>query len=120
MSMDSVSIKRGQAMLSQLNPKSFIGGFKEVTDQAQQAIELIPGVSIGFSNGGIIGQTVFEECKHEIIRLSSTGKSCGRRSRQAPLSSPRRRTLSKSRRRQLLSSRRGSSSTTGRRRTAAQ
>ena len=65
--MDSVNITRGAAMFHQLHPKSFIGGFREVTDQAQQPIELVPGVGIGFSHGGIIGQAVFETCKQEII-----------------------------------------------------
>ena len=65
--MDSVNITRGAAMFHQLHPKSFIGGFREVTDQAQQPIELVPGVGIGFSHGGIIGQAVFEACKQEII-----------------------------------------------------
>jgi len=42
-------------------------------------------------------------------RFRSILKSFDKRSRQVPLSSPKRRTLSKSRRRQLLSSRPGSS-----------
>jgi microcystin degradation protein MlrC len=66
-SMDSVGITRGQAMLSDLHPKSFIGGFREVTEQAQHPIELVPGVSIGFSKGGLISRGVFEECLREII-----------------------------------------------------
>ena len=66
--MESVGIERGEAMLEKLHPKSFIGGFREVTDQqTQQPIELVPGVRIGFSKGGLIGASVFEECQREIV-----------------------------------------------------
>ena len=34
--MDSVSITRGQAMLSRAHPKTFIGGFREVTTRNLQ------------------------------------------------------------------------------------
>lgn len=74
--MDSVSLTRGEAMLSGLHPKSFIGGFREVTEKSE--IELVPGVAIGFSNGGMIGRAVFESCQKEIIdSLKAMGRLDG-------------------------------------------
>ena len=66
--MESVRITRKESMLHGLHPKTFIGGFREVMEQQQyQQIELVPGVAIGFSKGGLISAAVFKECQREII-----------------------------------------------------
>ncbi|SVB79775.1 uncharacterized protein METZ01_LOCUS232629, partial [marine metagenome] len=52
--MARVNITRGPALISGVHPKSFLGGFIEGT--TQDDVELIPGVGISFSHGGIIGQ----------------------------------------------------------------
>ncbi len=63
--MNCVHIKRGQELLGTAHPKSFIGGFAEAAQRGD--IELVPGVGIDFSHGGIIGRDVFVECRREII-----------------------------------------------------
>lgn len=63
--IDKVHIKRGQELLSTAHAKSFIGGFAEGAKRSD--IELVPGVGIGFSHGGIIGRDVFVECRRDII-----------------------------------------------------
>ena len=74
--MESVNITRGPALISGVRPKSFLGGFIEGT--TQDDVELIPGVGISFSHGGIIGQQTFERCRDEIIgALRSMGQLDG-------------------------------------------
>jgi len=63
--MESVSIRRGAALLEGAHPKSFVGGFIE--GATRDDVELVPGVGISFSHGGIIGQQTFEHCRDEII-----------------------------------------------------
>jgi len=73
---DTVHCKRGEQLLTEAHPKSFVGGF---VDGAQRSdIELVPGVSISFAHGGIIGREVFAECRREIIdALSRMGELDG-------------------------------------------
>jgi microcystin degradation protein MlrC len=63
--LESVSIKRGAALIETAHPKNFVGGFIE--GAARDDVELVPGVGISFSHGGIIGQQTFEHCRDEII-----------------------------------------------------
>ena len=63
--MDSVSIQRGQDVITGAHPKTFIGGFLE--GAARDDIELVASVNIHFKHGGIIGKQVYEECRREII-----------------------------------------------------
>ena len=73
---DTVHCKRGEQLLTEAHPKSFVGGF---VDGAQRSdIELVPGVSISFAHGGIIGREVYAECRREIIdALSRMGELDG-------------------------------------------
>ena len=61
--MDSVSIQRGQDVITGAHPKNFIGGFLE--GAARDDIELVASVNIHFKHGGIIGKQVYEECRRE-------------------------------------------------------
>ena len=63
--LESVSIKRGAALIETAHPQNFVGGFIE--GAARDDVELVPGVGISFSHGGIIGQQTFEHCRDEII-----------------------------------------------------
>jgi len=69
-SMDKVHFTRGPALLNRAHAKSFVGGFAEGAQRDD--IELVPGVGIGFSHGGIIGRDVFVECQREIIDALAT------------------------------------------------
>ena len=74
--MESVSIKRGAALIEDAHPKSFVGGFIEGAHRDD--VELVPGVGISFSRGGIVGQQTFEHCRDEIIgSLKSMGELDG-------------------------------------------
>ena len=63
--MDSVRLSRGQQWIDGAHPKNFVGGFVE--GMRRDDIELVPGVSIRFSHGGIIGREIFEKCRAQII-----------------------------------------------------
>ncbi|HIE27450.1 TPA: M81 family peptidase [Candidatus Poribacteria bacterium] len=64
-SMDSVHIQRGEALLTQAHPRSFIGGFVEGAKHPN--VELIPTVGISFTHGGIIHADVYEHCRNMIV-----------------------------------------------------
>jgi len=64
-SMDSVHIQRGEALLTQAHPRSFIGGFVEGAKHPN--MELIPTVGISFTHGGIIHADVYEHCRNMIV-----------------------------------------------------
>ena len=64
-SMDTVHIRRGEALLPQRGARSFIGGFVEGANRSD--VELVPTVGIGFSHGGIIHADVYERCRDLIV-----------------------------------------------------
>ncbi|MCZ6679183.1 MAG: M81 family metallopeptidase [Candidatus Poribacteria bacterium] len=64
-SMDTVHVQRGEALLAQAHPRSFIGGFVEGAKRPD--VELIPTVGIGFSHGGIIRADVYQRCRGMIV-----------------------------------------------------
>lgn len=70
--MDFVQLVRGEEILAQARPKSFIGGFVEVARQRAD-VELVPAVDIGFARGGLISAKVFEECQTMIVETLKAG-----------------------------------------------
>lgn len=63
--MDSVRFKRGAELLTNVHPKSFLGGFIEGAQRGD--VELVPGVGVHYAHGGIIGRKVFEQSQREIV-----------------------------------------------------
>jgi microcystin degradation protein MlrC len=63
--MDTVGIRRGEALLTNAHPRSFIGGFAE--GATRDDVELVPTVGIGFAHGGIIHADVYQRCRDMIV-----------------------------------------------------
>ena len=61
---DAVVLQDGEDLLD-AHPRSFIGGFLECI--APSGAELVLTVGIGFKHGGLIGSTVFEQCRKAIV-----------------------------------------------------
>ena len=64
-SMDTVHIQRGEALLTNAHPRSFMGGFVEAAKRPD--VELVPTVGIGFAHGGIIHAEVYQRCSNMIV-----------------------------------------------------
>ena len=64
-SMDCVHVRRGEKLLANTHPKSFIGGFAEAA--LRSGVELVPTVGIGFAYGGMVHAGVFERCRAMIV-----------------------------------------------------
>ncbi len=63
--MDTVGIRCGETLLTNVHPRSFIGGFVE--GAKRDDIELVPTVGIGFGRGGIIHADVYQRCRDMIV-----------------------------------------------------
>ncbi len=64
-SINTVHIRRGEALLPNAHSRSFIGGFVEGAKHPN--VELVPTVGINFSHGGIIHADVYERCRDTIV-----------------------------------------------------
>jgi microcystin degradation protein MlrC len=60
-----IVFRRGEQVLAEAHPRSFIGGFREAAQQP--GVELVPSVEARFRNGGTIQTATFERCRDEIV-----------------------------------------------------